>query len=242
MGSLFGSDDDEESSASDDDPMISHDSTCPVEQTRRLSQANAISGLHHIKLALDSTESSILFDSLYEAFFANATSNQVMLFASPSSRFELPTCLQSIFKRLPSLLLRAGMDLSDIEHYLPPASSLPRHQIIVNLYRPGEGITPHVDLPHRYADGIIGLSLGGACVMDFAHRSQTHCVLLEAGDLYLLRGDARYNWLHGIAYREQDTYLDANGLCITVSRALRISVTFRTMLEGSDLVYTSAAS
>lgn len=59
-------------------------------------------------------------------------------------------------------------------------------QIILNLYTPSDtpnsffpssaihsasrlGITPHIDLPHRYADGIVGVSLGWGegVVMDF---------------------------------------------------------------------------
>ncbi|GLI69371.1 hypothetical protein VaNZ11_013964 [Volvox africanus] len=39
-------------------------------------------------------------------------------------------------------------------------------QAIVNLYRPGEGITPHVDLA-RFQDGIVGVSIGGPVVMHF---------------------------------------------------------------------------
>ena len=41
-------------------------------------------------------------------------------------------------------------------------------QVILNHYRPGEGITPHVDLLGRYGDGIIGVSLHSGCVMRFA--------------------------------------------------------------------------
>ncbi|GIL48411.1 hypothetical protein Vafri_4560 [Volvox africanus] len=39
-------------------------------------------------------------------------------------------------------------------------------QAIVNLYRPGEGIAPHVDLA-RFQDGIVGVSIGGPVVMHF---------------------------------------------------------------------------
>ncbi|THH05201.1 hypothetical protein EW145_g4968 [Phellinidium pouzarii] len=41
-------------------------------------------------------------------------------------------------------------------------------QVILNHYKPGEGISPHVDLLKRYGDGIIGVSLHSGCVMRFA--------------------------------------------------------------------------
>src|SRR5688572_26630880 len=39
-------------------------------------------------------------------------------------------------------------------------------QLIVTEYQPGEGIPPHVDAP-AFADVIVGVTLGSACVMEF---------------------------------------------------------------------------
>lgn len=48
-----------------------------------------------------------------------------------------------------------------------PSSYVRQRQFILNLYKAGQGITPHVDLPDRYDDGIIGICLGSGCVMEF---------------------------------------------------------------------------
>lgn len=48
-----------------------------------------------------------------------------------------------------------------------------QRQTILNLYRPGDGITPHIDLPDRYGDGIVGVCLTGGAVMDFDKPSPT---------------------------------------------------------------------
>ena len=40
-------------------------------------------------------------------------------------------------------------------------------QVIINLYPPGKGIAPHVDLPHRYADGVLGVNIVGSASMTF---------------------------------------------------------------------------
>lgn len=173
--------------------------------------------------------------SLAAELSANAwpdNSNQVMLFTSASSP-QLPAFLAPLLDLLPSLL----------SPRLPPSllhlifdSPLPR-QAILNLYRPGQGITPHIDLPHRYEDGIVGISLGGSAVMDFTRAGEAHSVLLRPGDVYVLSGEARYQWKHGIAYRAVDQVLDeAGGEPFLLSRRTRMSVTLRRMLPGAHVV------
>ncbi|KAH9298187.1 hypothetical protein KI387_029869, partial [Taxus chinensis] len=76
-------------------------------------------------------------------------------------------------------------------------------QMIVNVYQPAEGICAHVDLA-RFEDGIAIISLESACVMEFTHENDRTLalnkfpILLVEGDLLLLSGEARYNWLHEI--------------------------------------------
>ncbi|KAH7868446.1 uncharacterized protein C8R40DRAFT_1134779 [Lentinula edodes] len=73
----------------------------------------------------------------------------------------------------PSFALHTGTGRS--EHSAPSTLQIETHskqtkqarQAILNLYAPGEGISPHVDLLRRFGDGIIGVSLCGGCVMRF---------------------------------------------------------------------------
>lgn len=103
----------------------------------------------------------------------------------------------------------------------------PPDQVIVNEYLPGQGIALHVDCEPCFGETIISLSLGSACVMDFADSlsDRMESLLLERGSLLVLQGDARYRWKHGIARRKTDAY--AGHL---IRRDRRISLTFRNVI------------
>jgi alkylated DNA repair dioxygenase AlkB len=109
-------------------------------------------------------------------------------------------------------------------------------QVIINLYPPGEGISAHIDLPHRYSDGIIGVSLCGGCVMVMRHEvtGQKHHVYLPPNTVYCFTGEARWAWTHGIESRKADVVQDSSGRGVTIMRDLRVSVTFRWMAVGAD--------
>ena len=109
----------------------------------------------------------------------------------------------------------------------------------MNLYRPGEGITPHVDLLDRFGDGIAGVSLGSGCVMRFrrgapagpatpcpgtrgdaevdaaretdTRDTEDHAVFLPHGSVYVMSEEARYGWTHGIDGRTEDWVQDRAG-------------------------------
>ena len=131
-------------------------------------------------------------------------------------------------------------------------------QAIVNLYRPGEGITPHVDLLNRFGDGIVGVSLGGGAAMRFERagtKGASETTELESGgqpyevwlpprSVLVLTGEARYEWTHGIASRTRDSVEDdgpgegseSNGGWQWQERGVRVSVTFRWLLPGAEIV------
>ncbi|KAJ1960970.1 hypothetical protein IWQ62_004030 [Dispira parvispora] len=96
-------------------------------------------------------------------------------------------------------------------------------QLIGNMYLPGEGIRPHVDLA-RFEDGIGIVSLGSTCTMVFAHpdREQQHALWLEPGDVLAMSGEARYQWTHAIPAQKVD---QVDG--IARPRSLRVSLTLR---------------
>lgn len=100
-------------------------------------------------------------------------------------------------------------------------------QVIINEYRPGQGISAHIDYVACFGDTIASLSLGSACVMDFTHEAtgEKQSRLLEPRSLLVLTGDARYVWQHAIVGRKMDRY---NGQVI--QRTRRISLTFRNVV------------
>ncbi|KAF8827288.1 hypothetical protein HHX47_DHR5000726 [Lentinula edodes] len=201
----------------------------------------------------------------------------------------------------PSFALHTGTGRSEqvprSEH--PTTSTLPiethsketkqARQVILNLYAPGEGISPHVDLLRRFGDGIIGVSLCGGCVMRFERireegieevaervslqsrsdspsssvdsvflsNSNVHELYLPPNSIIVLSGEARYKWTHGIERRTGDwvsysdevnvgdgegvrqlTPNDSNlGVKVEwIPRTTRLSITFRWLLPGADIV------
>ncbi|CAL5218435.1 g116 [Coccomyxa viridis] len=98
-------------------------------------------------------------------------------------------------------------------------------QLIANKYRPGEGLKPHVDLM-RFQDGVAIVSLQAAATLSFTKGDRRVNVLLLPGDLLLLEGEARYEWMHGITAEASQQWQDRR-----VARGHRISVTLRKLRE-----------
>jgi alkylated DNA repair dioxygenase AlkB len=110
-------------------------------------------------------------------------------------------------------------------------------QIILNLYPPGEGISPHIDLPNRYADGIIGVSLAGGTTMTFRNGEMRHDAYMPERTIYVMTGEARWEWSHGIEGRLVDEVETGNGRDVeTRLRSTRVSVTMRWMKEGAEVL------
>lgn len=97
-------------------------------------------------------------------------------------------------------------------------------QCIVNEYKAGQGINPHIDHTASFQDCIVSISLGSDVVMDFKslERGDSKPVLLNRRSAVVLSGDARYRWQHGIAQREVDQ-IDGR----EIVRGRRVSITFR---------------
>jgi hypothetical protein len=160
-----------------------------------------------------------------DTYFKSPGVNQVMLFtrfSSPPSSDVMNSNL-NVDAGLPNILLGLLETISTlIKPTLPtetydllfPVNPTRARQAIINLYHPGEGITPHVDLLGRYGDGIIGVSFNSSCVMRFDRAVpglQSDKDKSERWDLYLpersiivLSREARYDWTHGIDKKKRD--------------------------------------
>jgi hypothetical protein len=189
--------------------------------------------------------------------------NQVMLFGraghDSGSSSAFPLFLNELLAATSELLAQHPMLPREMHAMLfPPALHeygdehgnghhvLRARQAIINLYRPGEGISPHVDLLQRFGDGIVGVSLGdGGVAMRFARAGEDgdeYEVWLPSGSVLVLTGEARYEWTHGIAPRLKDKVeLVAAGAgegdrWMWQGRGVRVSVTYRWLLPGADIV------
>ena len=99
-------------------------------------------------------------------------------------------------------------------------------QLIVNEYKPGQGIAAHVDAK-VFAAPIVSLSLGSACTFRLEHPKKEKRVDLyvEPRTLIIMSGEARWDWKHSIPKRKKD-----NG----IARSTRISLTWRRLASASD--------
>ncbi|KAF5388334.1 hypothetical protein D9615_000807 [Tricholomella constricta] len=247
--------------------LLMHSSSC-LQLTPALLTAPLIRGLFFTPtLQLPEAIADSVTRYCLDTFFQKQGVNQVMLFgrfrapqspslesvASPfSSSTGLPPVLLDLLSELETMLLPT----------LPPethALLFPRvpaqaRQAILNLYQPGEGISPHVDLLRRFGDGIIGVSLGSGCVMQFvkvganggAHSpgnepNERKSVYLPERSVIVLSEDARYGWTHGIGSHTQD-YVASHDTGVGdttgkwIARGVRLSITFRWLLPGADVV------
>ena len=126
---------------------------------------------------------------------------------------------------LPEWLKRLGQKLRKDGHM----QEVP-DQVIVNEYKPGQGISGHIDCQPCFKNTIASLSLGASCVMDFTHKfdkTRRIPVWLAPRSIVVLSDEARYEWLHGIAARKSDEW-DGH----KYERHRRISLTFRKVIIG----------
>lgn len=104
------------------------------------------------------------------------------------------------------------------------------NRVLVNGYKPGQGIGAHVDDPKSCGAEVAILSLGSATDMIFAElKGEGRARLrLAPRSLLMLTGKARYDWSHAIPARKSDR---VGGMHVV--RRWRVSVTFRTGREAA---------
>lgn len=122
-----------------------------------------------------------------------------------------------------------------------PEETPPNH-VLVNDYRPSEGIMPHTDGP-SYLDRTATISIGGAVILKFRRRLTTDeiggkqdyprldLLLSGEGSLVVFTGEAYTHYLHSID-EGSDTEMTTEDCInadpgIVVKRSHRISLTFR---------------
>ncbi|CAB4419817.1 unnamed protein product [Rhizophagus irregularis] len=175
----------------------------------------SISGLILYENLLTHEQQNELINGIIEAnYFDNSESNQAMCFGT-----------------LPSFLLNVVEIISHTPGLFPDGIQNRKplfDQSIINLYKPGEGITSHVDLP-RFEDGIVVISLLSSC--DIQNTGETIPVILRPGSVLALSGSSRYNWTHGIEENEIDEVGDEK-----IIRNIRVSVTLRKMKQDQLLL------
>jgi alkylated DNA repair dioxygenase AlkB len=98
--------------------------------------------------------------------------------------------------------------------------------IVVNEYLPGQGIGLHHDFP-GFGPTVVAVSLGAPVLLDLVDPETKRAEVLDVAprSLWILGGEARTRWMHGIAHRKSDVVLG-----VKRPRGRRVSITFRTRI------------
>jgi alkylated DNA repair dioxygenase AlkB len=75
-------------------------------------------------------------------------------------------------------------------------------------YTAGSGLRRHVDRD-ELGEVVAGLTLGSSRVFEFAREGRAEAavrLLLMLGDLYVISGDARHRWEHGVPFTIEDHF------------------------------------
>ena len=103
-------------------------------------------------------------------------------------------------------------------------------QVIVNEYKPGQGIATHTDHP-GFGPTVCTISLLDDWEMDFSENWKDKSpALLQRGSCVLMTDEARHVWQHGIAPRKSELAPWGRR-----DRNRRLSLTFRTVLHPEML-------
>jgi len=182
----------------DRDPLFSEDEDAEEVVAASLQTSN-IPGLTIFRnLISEELQSQLIQDVAERDYFSNG-SNQVMLWDKDALDLAQP-----IFNAF-LVLIMPLVPTSTYQQCLAMSHSL---QVIVNLYHAGQGISPHTDLPHRYGPVVLGISLLGSAVIEFSATDiseEVTAIFLKPGDVYLMTGNARYKYQHGIPARMEDS-------------------------------------
>jgi len=96
------------------------------------------------------------------------------------------------------------------------------NHVLINKYEIDDGCHDHIDELEFWTDFIIGVSFGSSTVMKFSNDKSIIDVNIPKNSIYVMTGDVRYNWTHGIDFQKSDNIYGK-----IRDRDIRISVTFR---------------
>lgn len=97
-------------------------------------------------------------------------------------------------------------------------------QLIINEYIPKQGISYHTDHEKLFGPIIVCLTVGSGVEIEFINKETDEKIVqyLDVGSLYIMSGESRYKWKHGIIGKLYDG---------DKKRSTRYSITYRTVTE-----------
>jgi len=198
-----------------------------------------ISGLHYFPDIIDGDD---IYDNIDESHFYSVgksqNSREVIQYGLPfvyqgQKKSDIPVRkdFPTYIKNLRNLAIQKCEDLDLISKSPHPKLF---NQCIINKYEPGQKIGAHIDAP-SYGQVIACFSILSGISIVFKYEDEDEDVVkdlyIEANSLYIMSGESRWDWTHEIRGVKNDK---VNG--IKIPRETRISITFRSNKESSEIV------
>lgn len=199
-----------------------HQSPLPQLKPNEDLTSDDINGLNYIQNYINNHQHKWLLDTIAKQPWLDDLKRRVQHYGYKYDYKARKVNRDMYIDELPEWLKRLSQKIHHDGHMTEVAD-----QVIVNEYLPGQGIAAHIDCEPCFKDTIVSLSLGSGCIMDFTNKDDKKKIpiWLEPKSLVVLSGEARNNWLHGIAARKSD---ELNGQ--KHKRGHRISLTFRNVI------------
>jgi hypothetical protein len=130
---------------------------------------------------------------------------------------EFPEWLKNIWTRAYTCLKDENIFTSFSEKNIFP------DHVLINKYEIGDGADDHTDDLTFWGDWIVGVSFGSGCTFCLTSETGTkYDIYLPKLSVYLMKGDVRYKYKHGITFDKFDIVYGN-----VIPRTKRISLTFR---------------
>lgn len=78
-------------------------------------------------------------------------------------------------------------------------------QVIINEYKPGQGIAPHTDHTKLFGPIIACITIGSSVPITFRNGDITKKLYIKEGSMYIMTKDSRYKWTHSLTNKSKDT-------------------------------------
>lgn len=185
----------------------------------RLFREKMISGLTYYPYFLSDTEQTHLLENLsnlthWMSVGTSENSRKVIHFGS---EYKYRTSVEKArVESFPDWIQSLKQKIVELEE-IP--KELPFNQCIVNQYLPRQGIHAHIDDPRQFTDFVVCFTLGSSGTIIFQKENEKIELFVKQGSLYIMSGEARFEWKHSMVGRKFDTM---NGKKSPVALELRL--------------------
>lgn len=189
-------------------------------------------GLYYFEDLIDSDEEQQIIESLSKSsdwFGVSQTANsrKVIHYGyeySYTNRYAKPKKVNDIPDMYKTKILDKLKDKISEDIYNKLLKDYSFDQLIINRYESNQGIAMHIDNKTHFDGIILCVTIGSGTTINFSSEDskKTYSIYVKPRSVYIMSGNARNTWLHGIDKKTYDVLND-----VMIKRGTRYSLTFR---------------